>query len=82
MAKFKGIYKRGNVYWICYADPFGKIRFESSRSSSFKDAQALLVERKKEVKDGISPTPARQIANHSFLELADQYKAWGSGRQR
>ena len=82
MAKAKGIYKRGNVYWICYADPFGKIRFESSKSSSFKDAQALLVERKKEVKDGISPIPTKQIANHPFRELAEHYKAWGIGRQR
>lgn len=82
MAKAKGIYKRGNMYWICYADPFGKIRYESSKSSAFKDAQGLLVRRKKEVQEGISPVPARQIANHPFSELAEHYKAWGVGRQR
>jgi hypothetical protein len=47
MAKVKGLYKRGRVWWIRYAGPDGKIRFESSRSSSFKGAQALLIERKK-----------------------------------
>jgi integrase len=82
MAKAKGIYKRGNVYWICYADPFGKMRYESSRSSAFKDAQALLVLRKKEVQEGISPIPVRQITNHAFQELVEHYKAWGLGRQR
>jgi len=82
MAKAKGIYKRGNVYWLCYADPFGKIRYESSKSSSFKDAQALLIERKKEVKDGISPVTTRQLVNQPFTALAEHYKAWGEGRQR
>ncbi len=42
----------------------------------------MLIRRKKEVQEGISPIPARQIANHPFSELAEHYKAWGIGRQR
>ena len=32
MAKAKGIYKRGNVYWIAYAGLDGKVIRESSKS--------------------------------------------------
>jgi hypothetical protein len=47
MAKAKGIYKRGNIYWIRYAGLDGKIRFESGNSTSFRDAQDMLIHRKK-----------------------------------
>jgi hypothetical protein len=39
MAKAKGIYKRGNFWWVRYAGLDGSMRFESSRSLAFKDAQ-------------------------------------------
>jgi integrase len=81
VAKAKGIYKRGNVYWIRYAGLDGKIRFESG-GKSFKDAQGLLIHRKNEVKEGREPIPKKRIANHLFDELAEHYKAWGDGRQR
>lgn len=81
MAKAKGIYRRGNVWWIRYAGIDGKIRFESG-GKTFKDAQDLLTDRKKEVKEGKEPMPKKRIANHAFRELAEHYKAWGDGRQR
>lgn len=43
MAKMKGIYKRGNIYWIRYAGLDGHIEHESSGSTSFKDAKDLLI---------------------------------------
>lgn len=43
MARSKGIYKRGSVYWIRYAGLDGRIRFESSGSTSFKEAQDLRI---------------------------------------
>ncbi len=46
MAKTKGIYKRGNVWWIRYTGGDGKKRFESSRSALFKVAEKLLIQRK------------------------------------
>jgi len=39
----KGIYKRGNVYWIRYAGFDGRIVFESSGSEKFKAAEAKLI---------------------------------------
>jgi len=82
MAKSKGIYKRGNIWWIRYAGLDGKIRFESSNSSTFRDAQDLLIQRKKEIIEGKEPIPVKRIANHSFKELSDHYLAWGEGRQK
>lgn len=82
MANAKGIYKRGNVYWLRYADSFGKMRLESANTSSFKEAQSRLLDRKKAVKDGKDPVPIKKLMNHSFNELADHYTAWGEGRQR
>jgi|TARA_B100000959_G_scaffold65628_1_gene69741 integrase len=69
----KGIYKRGNVYWIRYSGLDGKIRFESSFSKKFIVAQALLRGRKKKVDEGKEPLPIQRISNHSFKELAENY---------
>ena len=77
----KGIYKRGNVYWIRYAGPDGRMRHESSHSKSFRDAQGLLTNRKKEVMEVKEPIPVKRIANHSFKELAEHYFVWAE-RQR
>ncbi|MEW6676058.1 MAG: hypothetical protein AB1348_08695 [Nitrospirota bacterium] len=44
MARARGIYKRGNVYWIRYAGLDGRIVFESSGSDKFRDAEALLIQ--------------------------------------
>ena len=55
MAKTKGLYKRGNIWWIRYTGPDGKKRFESSMSSSQRDAEALLITRKKDVMQGKDP---------------------------
>ncbi len=73
MARAKGVYKRGDVWWIRYAGLDGKIRFESSRSASYKDAQAVLVERKKVIQEGKDPMPTRRIENHTFNELGEHY---------
>lgn len=78
--KIKGLYKRGNVWWICYQDPFGKMRFESSRSTSRKDAEYILACRKKDVSEGKTPE-IKRIKNHSFRELTGEYLKWAQ-RQR
>jgi len=72
----KGIYKRGNIYWIRYAGLDGKIRFESSYSKKHIVAQALLTCRKKEIDEGKEPLPIKKISNHSFKELAENYTDW------
>jgi integrase len=77
----KGIYKRGKVFWIRYAGLDGRIIRESSGSDKFRDAEDLLIDRKKAVKEGNQPE-VRRIANHAFNELAQKYQAWIQGRQR
>lgn len=72
----KGIYKRGNVYWIRYADLTGKIVFETSGSTSFKEAENLLVKRKNAIKEGKQPIEIRKIGNHTFNQLAEEYFKW------
>ncbi|GBE05073.1 tyrosine recombinase XerD [bacterium BMS3Abin10] len=77
----KGIYKRGNVYWIRYAGLDGQTVFESSGSRKFRDAQDKLIERKRAIKEGKQPE-VRRIANHAFKELSEKYRSWIEGRQR
>jgi integrase len=79
MAKTKGIYKRGSIYWIRYAGSNGKICFESSKSSSMKIADKLLIHRKNEVIEGKSPV--KEIKNYTFRELANEYHKFAQ-RQR
>ncbi|MFZ1991781.1 MAG: hypothetical protein WAW96_18650, partial [Alphaproteobacteria bacterium] len=75
-SKTKGIYKRGNVYWIRYAGLDGKIIRESSHSDKFKEADNLLIQRRNEIKNGEQPEIRRRIANHTFSGLAGEYKKW------
>jgi len=74
MAKTKGLYKRGNIWWIRYTGPDGRKRFESSMSASQRDAEVLLIHRKKDVLQGKDPLAEKQIKNYAFGELAEQYR--------
>jgi len=77
----RGIYKRGSIYWIRYAGLDGKTVFESSGSTRFRDAEALLIQRRQAIKEGKQPE-VKRIANHTFKELADRYLQWIDGRHR
>lgn len=77
----KGIYKRGNIYWIRYAGLDGRTVFESSGSDKFRDAEALLIQRKQAIKEGKQPEITKRIGNHTFNELVTQYLQWAE-RQR
>jgi integrase len=76
----RGIFKRGNIYWIRYAGIDGRIIRESTGSTKFRDAEALLIQRKQAVKEGKQPV-IKRIANYTFNELAEQYLQWAK-RQR
>jgi integrase len=76
----KGLYKRGEVWWIRYAGLDGRIVRESSGSTRFRNAEALLLQRRNDVKDGKQPE-VKRITNHTFTELAEQYRGWAE-RQR
>jgi integrase len=76
MAKAKGLYRRGKIWWIRYAGPDGRIRFESTKTTSLKEAEYILACRRKEVREGKLPE-VRQIAkSYTFRELAEEYLVW------
>jgi len=77
----KGIYKRGAIYWVRYAGLDGRTVFESSGSTKFKDAEALLIQRKQAIKEGKQPE-IKKISNYTFRELCEKYLSWVSGRQK
>jgi len=72
MKSYRGVFKRGSVYWIRYADPTGKIIRESARTTNINEALKLLSKRKSEVADGKFPEKVI-IKNHYFSELTDKY---------
>lgn len=71
----RGVYKRGNIYWIRYAGPDGKMVFESSRSSNEKEAEALLHIRKAEVLKG-THSKSKASIKLTFNDLARDYLKW------
>ncbi|MBF0542300.1 MAG: site-specific integrase [Nitrospirae bacterium] len=77
----KGIYKRGNIYWIRYSGLDGKTAYESSGSAKFREAEALLIKRKQSIKEGKQPEIIK-IANNTFKELSTAYLSWIEGRQK
>ncbi|MBE2889138.1 tyrosine-type recombinase/integrase [Geobacter anodireducens] len=72
MAK-KGIYKRGNIWWIHYTGLDGRQIKETSRSTKFRDAEALLIQRKHQVQQGQRPEVIR-VKDSNFRELAEKYE--------
>jgi integrase len=81
MRMAKGIYKRGNIYWIRYAGLDGKTVLKSSGSTKYREAETLLIQRRQETKEGKQPE-IKRIANHSFKELAEKYSQWMQVRHR
>ena len=71
----RGIYKRGNVYWIRYGGPDGKIRYESSNSYRYRDAEILLTKRKQQMLEGRHPEILK-VGNHKFSDLVPEYLKW------
>lgn len=78
----KGIYKQkgSQNWWIRYAGLDGKMKFQSTETTSKREAEYILNCRKKDVKEGKRPL-IKKIANHSFRELAEEYLPWAE-RQR
>ena len=76
----KGIYKRGNLFWLRYAGLDGKIVFEPTRTDKLKNAESLLHKRKAEIDSGKQPEIIK-IKNYSFKELKEEYVKWAE-RQR
>jgi len=76
----KGIYKRGSIWWISYADLTGKIIRKSTGSDTYRETELMLHREKKAVREG-KLTDTVKIANHTFDELAAEYKKLVSSGQ-
>ncbi len=75
----RGLYKRGNQWWMTYRDAVGTQRFESCKTSNKKDAEQRLIDRRKEALEGTVPSPA--IKPLALEDLKDRYLSY-VGHQR
>ncbi len=71
MRKTKGLYRRGNVYWMSYKDNRDVIQRESTGKTLLDDAEYILLCRRKEIKEGKLPDIKK--TNYKFAELARKY---------
>jgi hypothetical protein len=67
----KGLYKRSHKWWMTYCDAMGTQRFESCKTTNKKEAERRLIDRRKEVMEGIVPAPPMKP-----LALADLQKRY------
>ena len=72
MAKIRGLYQRGNIYWTCVRD----VR-ESTGETSQRKAEAVLLQRRMEARQGRYQGPRK---DYKFKELAQEYLVWAEGR--
>jgi len=75
------MYKRGNVWWLMYADLSGKIIRKSSGTGDYRQAESTLIAEQKAVRDG-KQSETVKIANHTFNELKNRYIEWMKGRHK
>jgi len=76
----KGIYKRGDIWWICYAGLDGTIIRKSTGTEKYKEAELVLHSEKRAIQEGKSPE-TKILKSYTFAELSEKYKAWVNGRQ-
>jgi integrase len=75
----RGLYKRGEVWWMTYRDAIGIQRFESCKTSNKKEAERRMIDRRKEAMEGLLPAePIHPLALH---DLKTRYLAF-VGHQR
>lgn len=75
----RGLYKRGDKWWMTYRDGIGTQRFESCRTANKKEAEQRLIDRRKEAMEGLAP--ALPIQPLALEELQARYLAF-AGYQR
>jgi len=68
----KGLYRRGNIWWIAYKDADGKVQRETSGSTLHKEAQLLLNRRRYEAQEG-KKTKKRLQDDATFADLIPEY---------
>lgn len=70
----RGLYKRGEVWWMTYRDAISTQRFESCKTANKKEAEQLLIVRRKEAQEGLVPAPpikplALEELQHRYLDF-------------
>jgi hypothetical protein len=74
----KGLFKRGTIWWLRYSDGNGKIIRESSKTTSFRDAETELIKRKKAIREGNEPEPVKKIPELYFLSACGRQRSFRS----
>lgn len=67
----RGIYQRGDWYWLRYVDLQGNLIRESAHTTNYEEAKNLLFQRKLEIKEG--KNPVMKYTNYTFTQMADVY---------
>ena len=75
----RGLYKRGEKWWMTYRDGIGTQRFESCRTANKKEAEQRLIDRRKEAMEGLAPAPPMKPL--ALEELHERYLSF-VGHQR
>ena len=78
-ASTRGLYTRGNKWWMTYRDGIGTQRFESCKTANKKEAEQRLIDRRKEAQEGIAP--AAPIKPLAMEDLQERYLSF-VGHQR
>jgi integrase len=77
MPKIRGVYKRGNIWWIRYNGPDGILRRESTGDGTkHREAINILTQRRQAVLEGKDPLLMMRAKSNTFEELKDQYAEW------
>ena len=78
--RMKGIYRRGNVWWACYKNTYGRVVRVSTGKTDYSEAVTFLNSRRTEIDKGNEPE-TKKIPNYTFRDLKEEYLKWCT-RQR
>ena len=73
--KSKGLYLRGNTWWMTYKSLNRKQHWESCHTPIKTEAQAILEQRRVSIREGNLPE-VKRIKPAFFTELAKEYEVW------
>ena len=75
MAQGKGVYKRGNVWWLAYVDVQGRVIRETSETSDYKAALKKLADKRDAVAKG-KEVAKPKVRNVLFADAVEEYLKW------
>ncbi len=82
MAKHRGVYKRGNIWWIAFKNYDGQVVRKSTGSEKHAEAVSTRESEVRNVRDILAgKEPEKRLADYTFNQLADKYLDFVNGRQ-